>query len=260
MTAIYRITQLGAPTRGGMNAAVDVSIAGIAKTNDESQFTIANEVIAAHIGQTLGLPVPAGVVAEDHRKRLYYISLDVSREGKKLPPIIPADFARSDPRLAAGVAVFDILIANGDRNGGNLSRDPGFNPPRVSMFDHGHALYGTSFPRGPDRVDLATDRLGCVIDASGIAVNTNVLFGQPLDARYLDEWVTRAKQIPAYVYEDICLDVATTPGLSVTGEMARSLASWLAMRAARVDRLIWDNQGSFPAVNWTLWPPGGQSP
>ncbi len=169
MTAIYRITELHAATRGGMNAAVDADIGGIAKMNDESPFTIANEVIAARIGQALGLPIPAGVIAEDAAKKLYYLSLDVSREGKTLPPVIPADFAREEPRLTAGCVVFDVLIANGDRNTSNLSRDPAYTPPRVSVFDHGHALLGTNPPIGFERLELATDRLGCRDDSAQIA-------------------------------------------------------------------------------------------
>jgi len=130
MASIYRITELGNAHRGGMNAAVDAEIRGIAKTNDASEFTIANELICARIGQTIGLPVPSGVLAEDAAKRLYYLSLDVSFEGKALPPVIPAEFATQEPWLAAGVVVFDVFIANGDRNRANLSRDPAFTIPR----------------------------------------------------------------------------------------------------------------------------------
>jgi hypothetical protein len=162
-----------------------------------------------------------------------------------------------EPRLAAGVLVFDVLIANGDRNATNLSRDAGFTPPRLSVFDHGHALFGTDEPRGPERLRLAMDRLGCADDAAGIARNSALLH-QPLDSAFMEEWAERARRIPAFVFEDICQDVANTPGLNVTGEMARELAAWLASRAAGVGRLIWDNQESFPAVNWTLWGPEEQ--
>jgi hypothetical protein len=178
MASIYRLTKILNAHRGGMNAAVDAEIRGIAKTNDESEFTIANELICARIGQTIGLPVPSGVVAEDAAKRVYYLSLDVSFEGKALPPVIPAEFAKEEPWLAAGVVVFDVFIANGDRNPGNLSRDPAFTVPRVSVFDHGHALLGTGHPTGLERLGAAKDVLGCAIDATGVAVNNSVLLGQ----------------------------------------------------------------------------------
>lgn len=256
MSVIYRITELGSSERGGMNAAVEARVGGVAKTNGECEFTIANEVVCARIGQTLGLPIPAGVIAEDSSKTLYYLSLDVSREGKSLPPVTAADFCEKEPWLAAGVVVFDVLIANGDRNASNLSRDPAFSTPRVSVFDHGHALLGTNPPIGRERLQLATDRLGCVDDDAHIATNS-VLVGEALDCALIEQWVDRVGQIPAYVFEDICKDVARAPVLGLTSETAGEMAAWLATRAARVGDLIWQNQNAFPGVEWNLWAPGG---
>jgi len=252
LTAIYRIIALHTAHRGGMNAAVDADVRGIAKTNGESPFTIANEIISARIGQTLGLPIPAGILAEDSSKRLYYMSLDVSREQKQLPPVIAADFVAAEPRLAAGVMVFDVLIANGDRNVTNLSLDPGFVPPRPSVFDHGHALLGTNPPIGRDRIELAADKLGCVDDDAAIASNS-VLCAQPLECRHLREWTERVASLPSFVFADACAEVATTPGLNVSREDAAFLATWLTDRAASTGQIIWDNQGSFPAIRWDLW-------
>lgn len=251
-TAIYRIIALHPAHRGGMNAAVDADVRGIAKTNDASPYTIANEVIAARIGQTLGLPIPAGIIAEDSSKRLYYLSLDVSREQKQLPPIIPADFVAAQARLAAGVVVFDVLIANGDRNHTNLSLDPAFNPSRPSVFDHGHALFGTNPPDGPERIALATDKLGCVDDDARIASNS-VLCDQPMEGHHLREWIERVAALPGFVFDDVCAEVARTPGLNVSGEDAAKLAKWLARRAGSIGQIIWNNQRFFPAVRWDLW-------
>ncbi len=257
MTAIYRITELHASHRGGMNAAVDADIRGIAKTNDWSPYTLANEIIAARIGQTLGLPVPAGVIAEDAAKRLYYLSLDVSREQKQLPPVIAADFAREEPWLSAGCVAFDILIANGDRNVTNLSRDPAFNPPRVSIFDHGHSLLGTNPPTGLDRLELARDRLGCRDDSAQIGSN-HVLRDQPLDRGHLEAWVERIGALPVYVFEDVCTGLTSTPTLNVDGVTARAVGEWLLQRSRRLGALIGDHQDAFPAVHWGLWELGSQ--
>lgn len=245
-SVIYKLTSLGVSQRGGMNAAVEASIGGVAKTNAASKFTIANEVIAARVGQALGLPVPAGVIAEDEDKNLYYLSLDVSREGKQLPPVFPEEFCQEEPWFAAGTIVFDVLIANEDRNSGNLSRDPAFNPPRVSIFDHGHALFGTNAPTGPDRLNALTDQLGC---------GNSALLDQDVDAGRLELWATRVRELPSYVFDDVCGEVARTPALNVGQDDANALAAWLASRAAGVGDLICDNQGAFPAVNWALWGP-----
>ncbi len=238
MASIYRITELGNAHRGGMNAAVDADIRGIAKTNDASEFTIANELICARIGQTIGLPVPSGVLAEDAAKRLYYLSLDVSFEGKALPPVIPAEFSKEEQWLAAGVVVFDVLIANGDRNRGNLCRDPAFTVPRVAVFDHGHALLGTNDPKGLPRLEAARDHLGCVADGTGIAVNNSVLLDQPLEAPMLEEWVGRVQALPDYVFEDICREVAAVPNLNVWTTTVDEIVKWL-IASARTSRCGW---------------------
>ena len=257
-TAIYRITQLHTPHRGGMNAAVDADIRGIAKTNDACKYTIANEIICARIGQALGLPIPASVVAEDLSKKLYYLSLDVSREGKTLPPIVPRDFVEQDPWWAAGCFVFDVVVANGDRNVSNLSRDPGFTPHRVSVFDHGHALLGTNPPIGRERLDLARDRLGCIADEAGIA-SDHVFRFQALDNGPLDEWAKRVQKLPSYIIKDACRHASGDPRLHVDRELADYLAGWLIDRASRISALLRDNQESLPAVRWGLWGPGATS-
>lgn len=178
-------------------------------------------------------------------------------EGKQLPPVIPAEFATEKPWPAAGVVVFDILIANGDRNGGNLSCDPAFTNPRPAVFDHGHALLGTEDPKGLDRLNAAREVLGCAIDETRVAVNNSVLLDQPLDALMLEQWVGRVKALPDYIFEDICREVAAMPNLNVWNETADQIVAWLIERRDRLDQLIWDNQGLLPNVQWSLWGPGG---
>jgi hypothetical protein len=235
-----------------MNAAVDAELKGIAKTNDESPFTIANELICARIGQALGLPVPAGVVAESDAKTLYYLSLDVSYEEAQLPPIIPADFVREEPWLAAGCVVFDILIANGDRNTGNLARDPNFTPPRVSLFDHGHALLGTGGLTGLARLDRATDKLGC--DGSdGDLGSPSAVIDHLSSESDLEAWVARIRELPSYLFGDACHSVAVSGRLNLDVDGASATSAWLSERRDALDRLICDNQGSFPGITqWSL--------
>jgi hypothetical protein len=257
MASIYRITQILGAERGGINCAVDADIRGVAKTNDMSEFTIANELICARIGQTIGLPVPSGVVAQDAAKRLYYISLDVSFEGKQLPPVLPAVFAKEEPWLAAGIVAFDVLIANGDRNLRNLSRDPAFTIPRVSVFDHGHALLGTGPGKGQARLEACRDRLGCVIDSAGVAVNDCVLLAQDLDGATIMDWVGRIKEVPDYVFVDVCREVAAMSNLNFWNDTADLVVSWLKERRDKLDQLIWDNQTAFPKVQWPLPERGG---
>lgn len=235
-----------------MNAAVDADLRGIAKTNDASIYTIANEVIAARIGQTLGLPVPAGVIAESDAKKLYYLSLDVSYEGTQLPPIVPADFVAEEPWLSAGCVVFDILIANGDRNTSNIARDPNFNPPRVSIFDHGHALLGTGGLLGEQRLKEAADKLGCD-GKSGTLGSRSALLDHLANDGDLFAWAERAKELPRYIFKDACALIAQPGRLNLNQTEADRVARWLADRAQNLEQLICDNKAEFPGITqWKL--------
>jgi hypothetical protein len=260
VSAIYRITKTGPGRSGGINRPFEARVGGLAKSNDECPYTIANEIIAERLGQVLGLPVPAGVLSQDENRKLHYLSLNVGQEGRELPPVIPVEFCAEDAWWAAGVLVFDVLIANGDRHRKNLSRDTTFpnEPPRVSVFDHGHALLGTDPPIGPERLGLAVDHLGCIEDPVAIARDT-CLRNEDLNPDFIGAWVARVEQIPRFVIDDVCDEVAGTPGLNVGKDEAAELANWLARRVSRLGEIIWQNRDSFPNVGWNLIPPGGAS-
>jgi hypothetical protein len=233
-----------------MNQAIDADIRGVAKTNAHSPYTIANEVISARLGQCLGLPVPAGVVAE-HSGRLFYLSLDVSKEGRTLPPIIAADFVTAEPWLAAGTVVFDIWIANSDRHTSNISHDPAFSPPRPAFFDHGHALLGTNDPKGLDRLTVAEGELGCT-GSPPLGGNRHALLDLLSNAADLYAWVTRVSQLPDFVIGDACSN-AHELGLLPDDRTRASLQDWLQRRKTMLGRLLSDHQDEFPAMaQWNL--------
>jgi hypothetical protein len=251
-SVIYRLTQIQtAASRGGINQSVDAEVRGVAKTNDQAPYTIANEVVAARVGQVLGLPVPAGVIAEDTSGKLYYLSLDVSKTGHTLPPAHPPDVVAAEPFLAAGCVVFDILIANEDRHAGNLSLDPAFTPPRLSLFDHGHSLLGASAVQGAARLAAMANVLGC-LGPPGMTGNRQALLDHVASAVDIDAWTTRVEQLPDYVLEDACNLIADAD-LNVDTSLARELADWLSARRSGIRAMVATNQAEFAAVKrWTL--------
>jgi hypothetical protein len=250
MATIYRLTRLATSHRGGMNQAIDADIRGVAKTNDHSPYTIANEVIAARLGQCLGLPVPAGVVAE-HSGRLFYLSLDVSKEGRALPPIIAGDFVAAEPWLAAGAVIFDMWIANSDRHTGNISHDPAFSPPRPAFFDHGHALLGTGDPNGLDRLRAAEGELGCV-GRPPLEGNRHALLDLVSSAADLYAWAARVGELPDFVVADACAN-ARELGLLPDDGTRDSLRDWLLLRKTALGQLLSDHRDEFSAIaQWDL--------
>ena len=124
-------------------------------------YCVPNEVVCGEIGRFLGLPVPpAGVVYTPKGDDLFYASLDFNLTGNALPPVNVTKCVSVLPRESAGVLLFDILIANSDRHGRNLSVDFSAKPPRMNIFDHGHALFGKDAGNGVARLEKLSDRLG----------------------------------------------------------------------------------------------------
>lgn len=247
---IYRLTRIQtAATRGGINSAVDAEVRGLAKANDVAPFTIANEIAAARLGQVLGLPIPAGIIAEDSSGKLYYLSLDVSKTGHQLPPVHPPDLIASEPFLAAGAVVFDFFIANEDRHAGNLSLDPAFVPPRLSLFDHGHALLGAAAIQGELRLDATRNIPGCLGTPSG---NRHALLDHITSASDIQAWVDRVEQLPDYVIADACSAVAVAD-LNVPRDLSRKMEVWLCERRTGIRSLVESYRGEFAAItSWTL--------
>lgn len=247
---IYRLTQIHTGgARGGINQAVDAEVRGIAKTNDLAPYTIANEVVAATLGRVLGLPVPSGVIAEDASGKLFYLSLDVSKTGHALPPIYPPDVIAVEPFLAAGSVLFDFLIANDDRHTGNVSLDPAFTPPRLSLFDHGHSLLGSAPPLGAARLVALATSPGCLGRPTG---NRQALIDYVRSGADIATWVDRIERLPDYVVQDVCT-LITSLDLNVPAPLAGELQSWLLDRRARIRNLVTSHQAEFSAVTgWTL--------
>jgi hypothetical protein len=247
---IYRLTQLAAPTRGGVNQSIDAEIRGIAKTNDISEYTIANEIVAARLGQALGLPIPAGVVAEDSSAKLYYFSLDVSKTGHSLPPIHPPDLLAQDPFHAAGCVIFDIYIANEDRHAGNLSLDPAFSPPRLSLFDHGHSLLGPNSGQASTRLPQVAASPGC-LGPPNEPGNRQAILDHLTSAVDIDRWIARVEQLPDYVLEDACSQLSAE--LNVTAQLRDELEVWLKARKTSLRGIVTSHRAEFHSVtSWTL--------
>ena len=256
MALIYRITRWGPPDRGGTDAPVTVEIAGLAKTNDLCRYTIFNEVVCEHLGRCLGLPVPVGIVARDNGGKAHYISLDVSAEGRALPPIVPADFVAQEPWGSAGCVAFDILVANGDRHAESLARDTATEPPQSSLFDHGGALLGSgALPNGMPRLRALEDTLGCDGTRRGVR---HVLLDELQDADALELWVGRIEQLPQWVFEDACSQLTDQADTDATPTEKDELVLWLLARARNLRALIVAHQEQFTKVQaWGLFWEGG---
>jgi hypothetical protein len=247
---IYRLTQLHTATRGGANQSIDAEVRGVAKSNETFPYTTANEVVALHIGRALGLPIPAGVIAEDGSGRLFFLSLDVSKTGHTLPPVHPPDVVAQERFLSAGSVIFDFLIANEDRNTSNLSLDPAFTPPRLSLYDHGHALLGSGNPQGGARLNGLASSPGCLGPPTCTGTR-QALLDHVSSASDVEAWIERIEQMSDYVVRDACAQLSDA--VNVPSALATELGDWLCATKQGIRGLVESNHAEFRAVTtWTL--------
>ncbi|MDR3661302.1 MAG: hypothetical protein P4L86_13085 [Mycobacterium sp.] len=107
-----------------------------------------------------------------------YAMMKFGKKGDKPPPVDAEEFVENRPHLAAGIVLFDAWILNGDRHAGNLAWYPGKNDA-ASIFDHGHALFGTREGKGIDHLHGLLNApclgYGCLIEQLAVAQGRRVL-------------------------------------------------------------------------------------
>ena len=118
------------------------------------------KLYAARLGDFLDYPCPPlGWFIPPKGNDLFYASLDFNLTGNTLPPVNVTKCIEVLPQLSTGVLLFDILIANSDRHGRNLSVDFSSKPPTMNVFDHGHAMFGKDAGEGVSRLERLKERL-----------------------------------------------------------------------------------------------------
>ena len=248
----YRITLLGLPLGSGVSDSQIVSIPGVAKKNcANAPYCVANEVVCGEIGRFLGLPVPpAGVFYPPKGNDLFYGTLDFNLTGNTLPPVNSTKCVEVLPEYSAGLLLFDILIANSDRHGRNFSVDYSSRPPRMNVFDHGHALLGKDAGGGATRLARLRDRLA-ISAGSRTAGNRHCLLDQINTDAHFGYWIERIRQIPDYVIKDLCGEL---PGLGCTRAEAVAAEDFLRYRRFRLSQIVEDNRIQFTGIRtWGLF-------
>ena len=248
----YRATLLGIPLGAGVSEVQVVSIPALAKKNGlNAPYCVANEVVCGEIGRFLGLPIPpAGVVYPSKGNDLFYASLDFNLTGNTLPPVNVTKCVQLLPEMSTGVLLYDILIANSDRHGRNLSVDFASKPPTMNVFDHGHALFGKDAGQGAARLQKLKDRLS-ISAGSRTAGNRHCLLDQISSDEYFDRWLDRIRQIPDFFIDDVCSELV---GLGCTKGECEAAADFLKSRRANLGHIIENNRSQFTGIRaWRLF-------
>jgi hypothetical protein len=251
-SARFRIVYLGQPIGAGVSEGVIVSVHAVAKKNGpKSPYCVANEVVCGEIGRFLGLPIPpAGVVYSPKGNDLFFASLDFNLTGNTLPPLNATKCVQVLPDISTGVLLFDILIANSDRHGRNLSVDFSTKPPAMNVFDHGHALLGSVQGQAVNRLEKLSGRLG-ISAGSRTAGNRHCLLDQVNTDTHFGHWIERIRLIPDYVIKDLCGEL---PGLGCSQNEADAAAEFLKGRCQRLQQIVEENKAEFTGIRtWRLF-------
>lgn len=248
-----RVLCLGQPIGSGVTDGRSASVSGVAKMNCvAAPYCVANELVCAELGRFLGLPVPPGAVCYSNsaNPQLVYVSLNFNLVGNSLPPVNTTLCVKELPEQSAGVLLFDILIGNADRHGRNLAVDWLAKPPIMSVFDHGHALFGNDAGQGAGRLARLRDRLA-ISGGSRTRGNRHCILDQIDTDAHFGTWIERIGLMPDFVIDDLCEQL---PGLGCTKSEASSASAFLKHRRTKLEQIVISNKAEFTNIKaWRLF-------
>lgn len=248
---VYRIIAMGQALGVGVADSHEANIAAIAKPNGKNApYCIPNEVICSGIGRFLGLPLPpSGVIHVPGRTPdQWFASFNFNLTGSALPPVDPAKCVATLRRLSTGLVLFDALVLNSDRHAKNFAVDALAKPiPAMSIFDHSHALLGSSANAGSQRLLSLGDRLG-ITGKPPTGGHRHCLLDHLDTDEHFPEWLERISQIPDFFIEDLCEEVLP---YGVTPQEVTDAIVTLKSRRLHMRRIVNDNRAEFTVI--TSW-------
>jgi len=247
MPGRYRLVQMGNQLPGASQGFL-AQVSGVVKDNRAAPYCIANEYLAGRVGAFLGLPIPPCAVVIDGTtpNKPWFGSLDFNLDAHTLPPVVPADCVQAMPKESTGLLLFDVLIANSDRHPSNFEVDP----PRMSVFDHSHCLFGHVAGQGEARLAAMTGRLA-ITGGGPTGGNRHCLLDVLDRGDYFGYWVERIRLIPDFFIEDVVADVHDG---GINGPEASAVVAFLKTRRDTIWDIVKAHSDEFKAVMaWPLW-------
>lgn len=215
---------------------------------NESPYLLANEWISANLAQFLRLPVPPFAIAgkKSPKTRMF---ISYSYDGDTKPDDVdPEVFYQRFPFESTGIVMFDVLVANCDRHGGNLKVDNPSKPKAFYLIDHERALFYIYEKEGLKRLNSRVDRLG-IADGQQSDDEWHCLVELIDNVDHIETWLDRIQSIPDWFIDDICNDVWKMP---ITKPECDGVKAFLKGRRDNFHKLILDHKDRF--LNVKDWP------
>jgi len=252
MAAFYTLARIGGPVGQGVMEAYNAQLNAVIKNSEALKYCIPNEFICAELGRAIGIPIPpCGIVyAPGHPVKYWFASLNFNLTSNPPPPVDGQACVNALPRLCAGIVLFDILTANPDRHRGNLYFDPSSKPPKMSVFDHSHALFGHVDGKGGERLRELKNRLG-ISGGTVTGQNRHCLLDKLNDDRDFGFWYKRIRAIPDHLIQDACRN--TVEMKWITAHEANEAEKFLIYRRNNISGLVKLNKNEFTSIRtWSL--------
>jgi hypothetical protein len=219
-----RLEERGPTSTSG---ALYVDVRAVAKRNSPvSPYCVANEYVAAEIAKLLQIPISPCGILEDEAGTRWYAELAFSKEGEPVEAADPLVCVECFPDLCAGITLFDIYIANGDRHSRNIFLDEPNKDIRV--FDHELALLGGTAGQGEGRLT------GTVVDSPAVGEHC-ILPALSKDSRYQSEWIAKIRELRDSDLDAMCRRAGI---FGLTELEIDALAGFLKERRGRLPGLI----------------------
>jgi hypothetical protein len=221
--------------------------------NADFPYTVANEVVASHLGIALGLNLPTVLTHTMDGVTLALIQMvGRDRQTQQPPPATSralAEYVSAHPWEVHGAIVFDLFVANNDRAFGperrNLMLD---SSGKLLLYDQGNSCFYR--PRPAARIVAGIPRLDAVeaelpelfdMDHKGNQYRQFLT-----DWSLVDEWCERIAALPDFLIESVINRVPIVANPPSEQERQR-LCEFLIKRKAHLREHI---------VRWRTYFPG----
>jgi hypothetical protein len=231
----------------GVNDGYWLTTESYSKANsDESPYCVANEWICGRIAQYLCLPIAPFAILKPPRQRPYFASLGMTPNRMAPENGEPAVCMERFPDTCTGVLVFDILIANSDRQYRNVKVDTPGDPTWMRILDHERALLGCMPKDGKALLGSLWRRLG--VSGGAVSLGTRHIYLDLVDnSELLFKWVLRVKSIPEWYIDHAC-EYAESTGINKSEQKAA--ARFLKYRKQHIDSLIVEHKDHFTGMKF----------
>jgi hypothetical protein len=244
---VYSLSKVLKKVSSGVSGTYTIEVNAYGKTSLTNPLVVVNEYICAHLGTSIGLPIPPCALLQPKGTvpSVWFGSMSYSLSGHTLPPIDPDECVKTFENLSVAVVLFDIWIANSDRHIGNLSVDKAMSKHRLNVFDHSHALFSSE---GMPRLTRLMGKFG-IDQMAETGANRHCLLDFLKSDTDFEEWVRRIENTPTWLIEKLCWD---TVGIGLLSEQEANRAwMFLRQRSSELRRIIEENKHEFNSMSWS---------